>query len=157
MIPLTSVFYVKDTKNNLVPAKFLIGNNGQPVVNPNATLNTVNSYDNQYFNSNGMAILGANPNNYLVVPINYSINTAIQFANTVNETVNYNPWPAGYVQGDAMMIAAFRAGGSQDLQRTYQNSGGVIVTEPKKTSADVPGRSFFQSWSYCGVDRIWSD
>ena len=73
----TAQFYVKDANGNLVPAKFLSGCDGNYVVNPNTTQNTVNSYDNQYFNSDGSLITNANQSNYIVVPVNYSVNTAI--------------------------------------------------------------------------------
>ena len=60
-------FYVKNTKNRLVPAKFLVSPNGQYVSNTNKTLNTINPRNNHYFNADGSEIPNANPGNYLVV------------------------------------------------------------------------------------------
>lgn len=59
MRSLTDIFYVKDfdkdhpEREKLVPAKFLIGLDGQPVGNPNSELNKVNALDNHYFNADG--------------------------------------------------------------------------------------------------------
>lgn len=67
MQSLKDVFYVKDFDSGhpedekLVPAKFLIGLDGRPVVNPNNTLNTINKLDNHYFNADGTEIHDANP------------------------------------------------------------------------------------------------
>ena len=67
---INAPFYVKNTGKRLVPAKFLVGADGQYVVNPNRTLNTISSDDNHYFNADGSEIRNANPDNYLVVPYN---------------------------------------------------------------------------------------
>lgn len=111
-------FYVLDVNNKLVPAKFLVGPNGQYVSNPNGTLNTINPRDNHYFNADGSENRNANPGNYLVVPYNYTLGHAIQFASDVNNAATQGVSP------NAMMLAAFIGRGSQNLQRTYQNADG---------------------------------
>jgi hypothetical protein len=114
-------FYVKNTKNRLVPAKFLVSPNGQYVSNPNRTLNTINLRNNHYFNADGSEIPNANPGNYLVVPYNYTLGHAIQFASDVNNAA------AQGVSPNTMMAAAFTGWGSQNLQGTYQNADGGMT------------------------------
>lgn len=93
-------FYVKNTSKSLVPAKFLVGPDGNYVINPNRTLNTINQFDNQYFNADGSEIRNANPNNYLVVPYNYTLGHAAQFASDVNNAASQGISP------NTMMVAA---------------------------------------------------
>ena len=91
MRSLTDIFYVKDfdskhsEQEKLVPAKFLLGLDRQPVVNPNSAPNTVNALDNHYYHADGTEIRDANPHNYLVVPANYSISMASAFAHEAEE------------------------------------------------------------------------
>lgn len=127
MRSLTDVFYVKDFDGEhpelekLVPAKFLIGLDGKPVENPNSTLNTINKLDNHYFNADGTEIYEANPHNYLVVPVNYSIYTAMDFAHRINrgDGLDFN--------STELMINAFLPKGGENLQRTYQNVDGCMT------------------------------
>jgi len=118
---INAPFYVKNTADKLVPAKFLVGPNGQYVPNPNKTLNTINPRDNHYFNADGSEISNANPGNYLVVPYNYTLGHAVQFANDVNNAASQDVSP------DTMMAWAFTGKGSQNLQRTYQNADGSMT------------------------------
>ncbi|MGE8162801.1 putative Ig domain-containing protein [Paraburkholderia sp. NPDC080076] len=117
----TNIFYVKASDNTLVPAKFLTGVDRNYVINPNATPNSVNSRDNHYYDAQGNEIPNANPNNYLVVPINYSIGSAVDFCKDLNAAESDVLAPA------AMMAAAFVGAGSQNLQRTYVNADGSIT------------------------------
>jgi hypothetical protein len=114
-------FYVKDQRKRLVPAKFLLGPDGQYIINPNRTLNTINSLNNRYFNADGSEIPNANPENYLVVPYNYTLGHAMQFASDVINA------PSLGISPDLMMVAAFTKWGSQNLQATYQNSDGSMT------------------------------
>src|SRR5271166_4308009 len=114
-------FYVKDRNEVLVPAKFLIGLDGDYIVNPNRPVNTISRYNGLYFNADGSEIPNANPNNYLVVPYNYTLGRAIQFASDVDNAPLYDISP------NAMMIGAFIGDGSQNLQRTYQNRDGSMT------------------------------
>ncbi len=91
------------------------------MINPNRTLNTIHHFDNQYFNADGSEYRNANPNNYLVVPYNYTFGHAIQFANDVNNASSYGVSP------NTMMVAAFVGPGSQNLQQTYQKRDGTMT------------------------------
>lgn len=115
-------FYVKSMSNQLVPAKFLTDAQGNPIVNPNSTPNTINSRDNQYYTADGTLIDNANPNNYLVAPYNYSLQNAIDFASDVQwvDTVA----PGG---GLPMMISGFWGTSSQNIQRAYLNADGTMT------------------------------
>ena len=114
-------FYVKNTADKLVPAKFLVGPNGQYIINPNTSPNTINALATQYFNADGSGIRNANPGNYLVVPYNYTLGHAAQFASDVNNAASQDLSP------DLMMAAAFTKRGSQNLQSAYQNTDGSMT------------------------------
>ncbi len=114
-------FYVEDIYKKLVPAKFLVGPDGQYVINPNKTLNTISKHDNHYYNADRSEIRNANPDNYLVVPYNYTLGHAVQFASDVNNA------PAYDISPNAMMIGAFVGPGSQNLQTAYQNIDGSVT------------------------------
>ena len=124
MRSVTGMFYVKDfdhdhpEEEKLVPAKFLLGLDGEPVPNPNHTLNVINKLDNHYFNADGTEIHDANPHNYLVVPVNYSIFRATDFVHLINRAEE-----TGFFSAE-LMVKAFLPGGGEDLQRTYQNADG---------------------------------
>ena len=110
------IFYVgamgdKKKTTGYVPAKFLTID-GQPVVDP-MPAGSQNAYiysDDQ----GGTKTRGAfaNPNNFLIVPSNYSEAQAKAFAADI---ANSNP-----VDALRKMYAAFEQGGEQDLQRHPQ-------------------------------------
>ena len=112
-------FYVKDSNGYLVPAKLLTETDGTLVCNPNSSPNPITSGSYGYFDANGneLSVNDANPSNALVVPVNYTINQAISFADTVSGVHSADSYS---------MTNAFLPGGSQDLQRTYQNASGVV-------------------------------
>ena len=111
-MPINAPFYVKAKNGTLVPEKFLADTNGNLVVNSNATPNPVYSKARlQYYTVDGQIIENANPNNYLVVPYNYSLQTTASFAKDVAWT---DDTPGA---GLPYMIAAFSGPGSQNLQR----------------------------------------
>ena len=118
---INAPFYVMNEKDELVPAKFLVGPDGQYITNPNSSLNTINWRATRYFNADGSEIRNANPANYLVVPYNYTLGQAIQFSNDINNAASQDISP------NMMMAWAFTGGGSQNLQRTYQNADGNIT------------------------------
>ena len=118
---INAPFYVMNEKDELVPAKFLVGPDGQYITNPNSSLNTINWRATRYFNADGSEIRNANPANYLVVPYNYTLGHAIQFSNDINNAASQDISP------NMMMAWAFTGGGSQNLQRTYQNADGNIT------------------------------
>jgi VCBS repeat-containing protein len=150
MLNINSQFYVAylDANKHIAyaPAKFLTGPDGQPVINPNSTPNTtVNSLNGVYYSDTkgtkiNDTVPNPNPGNWLVVPVNYSVNSAIQFANDVNAAGadaataitaaggdGSAAAAAAYANGLAMMTGAFLPSGSQNLQTTYQNSSGSMT------------------------------
>jgi hypothetical protein len=122
------IFYVGSEKDkqftSFVPAKFLT-RDGSYIADP-----TPGGSQNAYLYSN---IRGdnktdgrsANPNNYLIVPANYSERQGRDFANQIARIVS-RVYPedemgaAGLHQALGQMTAAFLPGGSQDLQRHPQ-------------------------------------
>ena len=62
---INAPFYVKDVNKYLVPAKFLVGVDGNYIVNPNRRPNTISQWNEHYYNADGTEIANANPNNYL--------------------------------------------------------------------------------------------
>ena len=142
MRSLTDVFYVKDfdkdhpNREKLVPAKFLLGLDGEPVPNPNHILNVINKLDNHYFNADGTEIHDANPHNYLVVPVNYSVSMATAFADVLAQVDEQDLSPT------AFMAMAFIPGGSEDLQRTYKNADGSMTFNGKPVPMFQDAASF---------------
>ena len=74
-------FYVMDNKKNLVPAKFMESPDGQGyITDPNKIdVNPVNTKNGHYFDAAVNELANANPNNYLVVPVDFNINSVISF------------------------------------------------------------------------------
>ncbi len=115
---LPTTFYVKDVNGNLVAAQFL-SVNGSTVKDPN-------SYDSNVtlYTASGIS-LGLNTNGYLLVPNNYSLSSAGNFASVIysigqpveieNGALEINNLP-GMI---GAMATAFTQGGAQDIQRTY--------------------------------------
>ena len=105
---VSAPFFVKDANGNIVPAQFMTDLNGNPIVNPNTTLNTINHYDNQYFDSKGNSLQNFNSQNYIVCPLNYNIQNSIQFGNSVATIMNNSSDPStGYTAAAGMMTGAF--------------------------------------------------
>jgi hypothetical protein len=119
MSSVDAPFYVKSKSGALVPAKFLTDVDGNPVINPNQTSNPAYSQQYlQYYTADGQVIQNPNPNNYLVVPDNYSLETTASF---VRDVAWVDQAPGA---GLAYMISSFVGTGSQNLQRTYMNADG---------------------------------
>jgi hypothetical protein len=122
------IFYVGSQKDRrftgYVPAKF-ITLNGQHVVDP-----TPGGSQNAYIYADGSDKYKtrgeiANPNNYLIVPANYTEQQTRAFAADVANTLNQvypedTTGTMGATRANAQMSDAFSQGGSQDLQRNPQ-------------------------------------
>jgi hypothetical protein len=124
---VSNSFYVKDVNGNLVAATFLQVN-GAYVLDPN----TQTAASTPIFDANGNPISGANPNSYLIVPVNYSIQNATAFAQQVQNQLSLDnsasePGTSGLLTAYGMMADAFNTGGPQDLQRTYNGTSGAAV------------------------------
>jgi hypothetical protein len=122
------IFYV-GSKNDrgltgYVPAKFLM-RNGRYVMDP-MPRGSQNAYlYSDRWGNNQTAGETANPNNYLIVPGNYSEQQASDFANGISNILNQvypedETGTAGSHRAREQMITAFRRGGPQDLQRHPQ-------------------------------------
>jgi hypothetical protein len=132
-------FYVLNVSGTaLVPATYLLGANGQPLVNPNTSPDTVHRYSSVFFNSDGSIINNANPNNYLVVPLNSSLQSVASFAAEVRAL--------GLVEGPmaaaGMMVGAYIRRGPQDFQRTYEDIDGNLVRGGETVPAFRDATSF---------------
>jgi Ca2+-binding RTX toxin-like protein len=117
----TASFYVKDANGKLVPAQFLASPNGQGYITDlnKIDINPINTKNGHYYDVQGIEIINANPNNYLVVPVGFNINTAISFGNYV-AGLNTS-------QQLTVMIGSFVGVGQFNLQRTYTDINGVYV------------------------------
>ena len=146
-------FYVKDVNGNLVPAQFL-SDNGQFIVDPN----TQKAQGAQLYDASGNLLSEANPNGYLIVPENYSVGQAKDFGSQVADQM-LNPDGNGTVDGLGSMVGAFWTGGSQDLQRTYTDINGNLVSN----GPAVPSFQDAASWNLgavtaaAGIPMSWAD
>jgi hypothetical protein len=112
------VFYVgaQDKESNVtgyVPAKFLTLN-GKPVVDPapgGSQVGYIYADGSDKYKTRGEA---ANPNNYLIVPANYTEQHARAFAAEIANTVGLGP--VGQALALHRMYNAFWPNGPQDLQ-----------------------------------------
>jgi hypothetical protein len=126
-------FYVKDkSSGNLVAEQYLYDNNGNPVTDPNISIaKNIGIYD-----SSGILLPTQNVNGYLIVLADYTVQNAINFAQSVAGQLLFTPiteeGPSGLLMALGMMTAAFIEYGSQDLQRTYDgltsNSSATFVS-----------------------------
>lgn len=117
------IFYVTGidpkTKNTtLVPATYL-ENNGAPVLDQTwyARAAAGASLPTQY-NADGSFAADQNSNGYLIVPVNYSVASAMSFASDAANSI---------VPTYAYVAKGF-AYGSQDLQRSYTDINGADIT-----------------------------
>src|SRR5271163_4745203 len=84
---MSDIFYVRNSNGGLVPAKFLYINN-KPIYDPNST---AKSYDPQLSKPNVLYDVNGNllpddqqnVNGQLIVPANYSVDSAMDLANSV--------------------------------------------------------------------------
>jgi hypothetical protein len=110
---------------NLVPASFLpnptgqspyvvdqyyLENNGlSPAQNAQDPTLQIYQYD-----SSGRLVAVANPQDYLIVPTDFSIGRALAFAGMIQDIL-----PHDYAGGIGVWFQAFKPGGPEDLQRNY--------------------------------------
>lgn len=123
------IFYVgaMDDNNPLtgyVPAKFLM-RNGMYVMNPTPGGSRSGPLFSDSLGSGRTDGGVANPNNYLIVPANYSDQQARDFAAGIADTLGQvypedETGAMGPSRAREQMTAAFMQGGSQDLQRHPQ-------------------------------------
>ena len=123
----SSTFYVLSNNGTPVAAQFLNYNNAY-VVDPNQQNVQLNPKLQIYqYNLSGdlVAVANANPNNYLIVPDNFSVDSAEAYANRIEATLNGPSYDIGSGLFTALqeMVLSFAPTMSQDLQRNYD---GVI-------------------------------
>ena len=133
----TPLFYVLDNQYKLVPATFLKSPDGQGfIIDPNnININPRNSKNGLYFDGSGRQIPNANPDNYLVVPINTDINSAISYGERV---ASFEDPLSQY----AVMTGAFVRGGQWDLQRTYVGADGSLARGAEPVPMFQDGASY---------------
>jgi hypothetical protein len=157
------VFYVGSAKDRqltgYVPAKFLTIN-GKPVVDPTpggSQKTYIYADGSDKFKTRGEI---ANPNNYLIVPANYTEEQARAFAAKIASTLNghYPEDETGTMGGNRareQMISAFRQNGSQDLQRNPQWG----IPEGSVVPAFVTSASYHLGsvTRQAGIPREWAE
>lgn len=105
-----SPIYVLSKNGTLVAAACLAQPQGGFVEDPNTQ--TVPIYQ---ISSTGLPVQVTNSNNYLIVPADFTIASALNFASQIKALTS-----SPYFEGPYLaMILAFEPGGSQDLQRNY--------------------------------------
>jgi len=118
-------FYVKADDNRpgvldkdmpLVPAKFLIGLDGQPICNPNPINNPINRLNGLYFDDKGHDLGDINQNNYLIAPINEDFQTLLTLAQDIDAI--------GKAGKQINMLREFQVEGEYNAQRTYMTVTG---------------------------------
>lgn len=124
-------FYVGAADNNnrhrfagFVPAKFMM-RNGSYVTDPMPGGSQQAYFYSDRLGNNKTNGKIANPNNYLVVPANYSVQKARDFAGQIANSLRQidsgdETGGAGLGLALGQMAGAFMRGGSQDLQRNPQ-------------------------------------
>lgn len=141
-IDVNSEFYVGgvDGNGNVVeaaaPAHFLKDLNGNPIIDPLPG----GSQKYRLYTQDGTPVSGieANPNNYLIAPLDYTINDAIEFATPIRallkldgSTLTPDLYTAGVspdiIDAYAAMAVAFVQNGSQDLQRNWGLAEGLTA------------------------------
>ncbi|HEY3792971.1 MAG TPA: hypothetical protein VGM09_14145 [Bradyrhizobium sp.] len=142
-------FYVKSLKDKkftgYVPAQFLM-RNGAYVMNPTPGGSQRETIYSDLWGNNGTSGREANPNNYLIVPANYTEQKARDFANRIAK--------GGRIGAGLEMANAFTQGGSQDLQRHPQWG----IPKGSAVKAFVGGASNHLGFvtGYAGVPKEWS-
>jgi hypothetical protein len=104
------VVYANNSALGPIAAAFLPQPQGGYVVDPNPQTAPIYQY-----NSSGQLVQVANPNNFLVVPADFSVASALNFASQIRALLGSPNPETAYLA----MTLAFKTGGSQDLQRNY--------------------------------------
>jgi Ca2+-binding RTX toxin-like protein len=118
-----SPVYVLSNNSTLVAAVCLANPQGGFVTDPNTQ--TVTIYQKT---STGLPVQVANPLNYLIVPADFTVASALNFASQIRGLLGSPNPETAYLA----MALAFKPGGSQDLQRNYDGqtwsgSSGMFV------------------------------
>ncbi|MFZ1109468.1 MAG: hypothetical protein WAN43_14145 [Rhodomicrobium sp.] len=97
--------------------------------------------NNRYYNADGSEIRNANPGNYLVVPYNYTLGHAMQFASDVNNAASQDISP------DMMMAAAFTGAGLREGQILPEaiSPAPIRSIRAERSSKDTP-RNRMSTW-----------
>jgi hypothetical protein len=120
--------------------------------------NTSKAQGLSLYDSSGNLLNNANPNGYLIVPENYSVDQATSFGSQVaSDMLNFE---VGVTTGLGTMIGAFITGGPQDLQRTYTDINGNTVSNGAAVSAFQDAASpatFNMRIPADGTPEYWAD
>ncbi|PPD45290.1 MAG: calcium-binding protein [Methylobacter sp.] len=119
-----NIFYVKNINDELVPAKFLYSQDfGYIQDKNNININPINSRNGHYYDGNGVELVGFNTNNYLVVPVQFDLQAAINFGKSLSDKSELSI----YTAMTNAFITKLGFEGTYDLQRTYQTSNGNVI------------------------------
>ena len=149
-------FYVEASKGKEVtgylPAQFLM-RNGAYVMNPTPGGSQRETIYSDHWGNNGMSGSEANPNNYLIVPSNYTELKARDFAAGIKKIPDTH-LPGSDMVAVLAMANAFTQGGSQDLQRHPQWG----VPKGSAVKAFVGGASNHLGFvtGCAGIPKEWS-
>jgi hypothetical protein len=130
-------FYVKDKKDNLVPAKYLMDGNSYVADSSWG----VYEKPEVLYNADGSPSSDQNPNGYLIVPANYSLRQAIDFGRYVR-ALREAPDDSGPATALTTMALAFSTGRPHDLQRNYLDRLGNPVVNGEPVPAFQHAASF---------------
>lgn len=138
---MSNFFYVKNNNGELIPAEFLRGTNGLLIQDRNLIdVNPVNSRNGHYYDAVGNELVKFNPNNYLVVPINFNLQAAIDFGKSLQGRADI------YYQMTNAFISVIAGGiqfdGTYNLQRTYQNANGIYLQNASQVPMFQDATSF---------------
>ena len=110
-----SEFYVHTRAGQTVDAQFLLYNSVVVLDANDSTAQNARIYDDA-----GTLIPDANPNGYLIVPLDYTIASALALAQSITDVgAAAGDIPDKYADELKALAAMFKQGGIGDLQRTY--------------------------------------
>jgi Ca2+-binding RTX toxin-like protein len=121
-----ALFYVKNLNNELVPSKFLqLPSTGAFVQDVNyIDVNPVNTRNGHYYDATGTELLNFNPHNFLVVPINFDFQAALDFGKSLQGT----SWAIVDYEMTNAFVSRLGFAGTYNLQKTYQTDSGANVS-----------------------------
>jgi hypothetical protein len=139
---MSDIFYVKDIKGNLIPARYMTLN-GIDVIDKNLLSKPYDpnlSQANKIYNQDGSVSANQNTSSKLIVPANYDEQKLYQAAQY------YIGIAAGSITPDVViaggMSAGFSTGGRDDLQRNYIDPNSNLISNGAPVQAFTDAASW---------------